>query len=121
MRAAARHGATAPPDIKQNIRRLHARIQVIAGGDARQCVDRASANRVYPSMPLSILVPFAPGGGHDNVSCNISTRLPRTPGRNSRSTTAPVQAPILATRRRVVRSLINVEMNHIPYKGSGPA
>ncbi|MEM5433315.1 conserved exported hypothetical protein [Cupriavidus taiwanensis] len=35
----------------------------------------ANANSNYPTKPVSIIVPFAPGGGSDNVSRYIATRL----------------------------------------------
>ncbi|SPK70483.1 exported protein of unknown function (plasmid) [Cupriavidus taiwanensis] len=38
-------------------------------------VGNASANSNYPTKPVSIIVPFAPGGGSDNVSRYIATRL----------------------------------------------
>jgi tripartite-type tricarboxylate transporter receptor subunit TctC len=59
----------------------------------------ASAQAKYPARTIEVVVPFAPGGGTDNMMRMITGIMERTNGRRSRSTstTAPAAAAPSAT------------------------
>src|ERR1700682_3253529 len=106
-------------------------LQLAAGGAALAAIGRIASAQTYPTRPVTIVVPFAAGGGSDLLARLVAQRLEGKLGRPFLIENKPGAAPILAAMS-VVRAnpdgytllqatsstmAINVSMaKHLPYQ-----
>src|SRR5207302_1586747 len=83
-----------------------------------------AVGETYPARPITLVVPFAPGGSASTMARSVADKMSEQIGKET-ATPIPYGSPGTGTLNHLTVELLayrtGMKLSHVPYKGAAPA